>query len=38
MQANFISNAPSGKDFCEGNSQGLVAQAMFDCLSGEKKL
>lgn len=38
MQANFISNAPSGKDFCEGNSQGLVAQAIFDCLSGEKEL
>lgn len=38
MQANFISNAPSGKDFCEGNSQGLVAQAMFDCMSGEENL
>lgn len=38
MQANFISNAPCGQDFCEGNSQRLVAQAMFDCLSGEKNL
>ena len=36
MHANIISNAPSGVNFFEDNSQGLVAQAMYDCLSGEK--
>ena len=38
MVANYISNTPEGKDFFEGKSQHLVANAIFDTINSCSKL
>lgn len=38
MLANYISNTPEGKDFFEGKSQRLVANAIYDTLNSCSKL